>query len=413
MICFDDLVVQSNRPRLIPSYKQTERRLLSIFLAVLEISPQLRGAFLEQCGYRSGKTCTYASLMEVQYKGSQYPDVRPDGLVMGTRGKNEWAAFIEAKAEKSAIRTDQILDYVSLAAKTKVDAIITISNEFSREPSELPYHIAQSKRKSINIFHFAWADIRTFLELQKAGGFLGEVEQLVLEQCLHFFWEPSSGIQNYDQMPATWPAFVEAAGTALGFGANMKGLTEIIHGWQQERRDLSSKLTHFTKSNIEIKHFAGARATEEERLKAERSKLADQYCLYAEYQTKKTKASLTIEADLNACRITSALEVTPPENKGARATVTWLSKLLSDWSETDLVLSFDWPGRVPDTTFPLQKVLEDPSLVFDGKPDAPRRIRIIVNKQDVRRFKSRKKFVEDVETLALFSVDLGKRCGWV
>ncbi|MFK7940591.1 MAG: hypothetical protein AB8B82_14515 [Roseovarius sp.] len=35
------------QPRLIPMFKQTERKLLSVFMALLSMSPQLRGAFLK------------------------------------------------------------------------------------------------------------------------------------------------------------------------------------------------------------------------------------------------------------------------------------------------------------------------------------------------------------------------------
>ena len=91
--------------------------------------------------------------------------------------------FVEAKAA-SSIRSEQIIDYIELATTVGVDTIITISNEFARLPEELPYHIAGSKRRKFDIFHFAWADIRTFLALQINHQDLGEVEEKVLIECL-------------------------------------------------------------------------------------------------------------------------------------------------------------------------------------------------------------------------------------
>lgn len=228
MKCMEDLAAAPNRPRLIPNFKQTERRLLSVFMALLELSPTIRGSFFTKCGFRSARVSTYESAMEVTYKGSKYPDIRPDGLAVCTRGKTVWSAFIEAKAEKSIIRPEQIQDYVKLADLAEVDAIITISNEFAREPDELPYHLTQNKRRSKGVFHFAWADIRTFLELEKASGTLADAEQYVLKQCLEYFWDDVSGIQTYDAMPETWAAFVESSSTALGFNSKVKGFSEII-----------------------------------------------------------------------------------------------------------------------------------------------------------------------------------------
>lgn len=398
MKCIEDLVSDLNSPRLIPSYKQKERRLLSIFMALIEISPVMRGLFLEKCGYRSGKTCQYQSLMEVQYKGSKYPEVRPDGLLVCTRGKTTWSAFVEAKSEKSAIRPEQIQDYLQLASMCDVDAIITISNEFARVPDELPYHVGQTKRKGRDIFHFAWADIRTFLDLNKRNEHLSPMEASLVEQCLLYFWDEGSGIQTYDAMPANWPAFVEAASTALGFGSNMKGLTEIVHGWQQERRDLCSKLTHQSKRSVELRHFSGSRSSEEERLKADKKRLAEDYLLSADYLFKDDRASLKIRADLKSKLTTAALDIEPPAGKAAKAVVRWAAGAVDGLSSPNLSVSFDWPGRGPGTTALASVLVADPDLLCEGQKDAPKKIRFILSVENSRGFKSRKKFIEDLES---------------
>lgn len=409
----DDLVSQVNTPPLIPTFKQIERRLLSVFMALLELSPEVRSKFLFKCGYGSGKTCNYKSLMEISYKGSKYPEVRPDGLIVCTRGQATWSAFIEAKAEKSLIRSEQIQDYVKLAGLVDVPAIITISNEFARQPDELPYHLAENKRKGVTVVHFAWADIRTFLELVRYSSDITDLESALIQQCLNYFWAESSGVQTYDLMPVMWPDFVESASTALGFNQNMKGLAEIVHGWQQERRDLCSKLTHFTNRPVELRHKAGVRASEDDRLKADKADLANEYVLGARYFFPDTKAYMDLHIDLRACRTSVAFEVSPPENKGAKATVSWLARMLSDYSDADLSLVFDWPGKNNDVQIDLKPFLEEPTVVSDGKKDAPRRILLLLSQHGVRRFKSRKLFIEDVELTALEMTKLGVACGWV
>ena len=50
--------------QLIPSFKLTERRLLSVFMRVLDIVPEFRGEVLELVDYRGGKTSDYKSFME-------------------------------------------------------------------------------------------------------------------------------------------------------------------------------------------------------------------------------------------------------------------------------------------------------------------------------------------------------------
>ncbi len=414
MKCVDDLAVVANKPRLIPSYKQSERRLLSIFMALLDMSPTIRGLFLSRCEYPSGKSATYQSYMEVTYNGSKYLEVRPDGLIACNRGKKTWAAFIEAKSEKSPIRVEQIQEYAKLAEQADVDSTLTISNEFAREPHELPYNLAQNKRRSKKVFHFAWADIRTFLELEKNSPSLSDAERYVVHQCLEYFWEESSGIRTYDAMPESWPAFVEASSTALGFNSKIKGFSEIIYGWQQERRDLASKLTHRLQGRVSLRHVStGIRSSEDERQRADKAGLADDYILTARYFLEKSKTNLDITADLRACRISTVLDITLPENKGAKAIGTWLAKRLTQIPNQQINLVFDWPGHKYDMALPAAEFLLEPGIIATERKDAPRAVRAVLSRHGVRRFKSRKMFIEDVEQVTNEMVDLGIAAGWI
>jgi len=254
MKCIDQLSNNLNRPRLTPSFKKTERTLLSVFMRTLELIPDLRAEFLSSCGYGAGKSSSYASYMEVNYPSAKYPDGRPDGLIACQYGKRLWSAFIEAKAEKSPIRSDQMQDYAELAAKLDVDALISLSNEFARTPSEPPYNIPIGKRRKREIYHFAWAELRTMLELQRLNGRLAPLEAAILDDCLDYFWSNVSGVLTYDMMPSEWPDFVQSAGVGVGFQTQTPGITEIVKGWQQERRDIRSKLIHETRTSVELRH---------------------------------------------------------------------------------------------------------------------------------------------------------------
>lgn len=413
MRAIEELSSFENTPRLIPISKQTERRLLSVFMALLELVPEVRSNFLAKCDYGSGKTSSVQSYMEVSYASPKLSDVRPDGIIACKRGSTTWAAFIEAKAEAKSIRPEQIQDYADLAYSLDVDAIITISNEFALSPSELPYHIASSKRRKREIFHFSWADLRTFLEGYRNNEDLTDIEKQVLIECLKFFWDTGSGIATYDAMPVKWPEFVQAAGIALGFGTKTQGITEIVHGWQQERRDLCSKLTHNTGLNVQLMHAAGARADQDERLNHDRKALADDYVLAASYALKGSKTQLTVQAELQSCKTTVALQFPPPTDKKARAVVNWLINAVSDDSWLSASVSFDWKGRNQKRTFTIADLLANPDEAFEGQKDAPKSIKVIKSVHDVRRFKSRKKFIEDVEALTVGMLKSASQVGWV
>lgn len=413
MKCFDELINGNNTPRLIPSFKKTERRLLSVFLALLDISPNIRGEFFRKCGCGFAASGSYRSVMEPSYSSSKYSEARPDGLVSVQRGATTWGAFVEAKTEGSGIRPEQILDYVKLADLLGVETVISISNEFARTPEELPYYIQSNKRKSKSIFHFAWADIRTFLELARTEPELSDVEIKLLQQCLEYFWDEQSGIRTFDSMPENWPAFVEASSTTLGFNSKVKGFMEIIYGWQQERRDLCSKLTHRLGRQVQLRHEAGVRSTEEDRLATDRALLAENYCLAAKFLFGNTKTELNILSDLRACRTTAILEIPVPAEKGPKAITTILTKTLQGIDHTGLKITFDFPGRNNDISISADVLERDAHLVHEGRKQPPKSVLATLDMHGVRRFKSRKKFVEDVEALVDRIVAMGEAASWI
>ena len=401
------------RPKLIPMFKQTERKLLSVFLSLLSVSPQIRGVFLKQCGFNSGTTSQFSAAMEVSFQSSQVSDVRPDGLIACQKGKTNWAAFIEAKSDKNTIRVDQINSYLELAKQTGVENIITISNEFARVPSEPPYHVDGKKSRSLNVLHFAWSDIRTSLELARCNLELSVAEDALLRECLEFFWHEKSGILTYDAMPEVWPNFVEAASTALGFNSNVKGFTDVIYGWQQERRDLCSKLTHLAGDEVELRHRAGVRSTEQDRTRLDRQDLANNYILHAQYHFKQAKLGIDVELNLHASRMIATMGVPVPEGKGARASITWLSRLFTEAPFDGANLFIDWPGRGRDVELTVQDFLREPEIVLDGQKAAPKAVSLILSRHGVRNFKSRKKVVIDLEEMVTSVARYGIDVGWL
>lgn len=406
-----ELSSAGNTPRLIPSFKQNERHLLSIFMAVLDIVPEFRGAFFKRCNFNTAKTSKYTSFMEPQYSSPKYPEVRPDGIVFCERGQTAWLAFIEAKSGSGKIRTEQMQDYTNLANLLDVDAVISISNEFATDPVELPYHLPQTKRRKRDVFHFSWAELRTFIALfLERENDCNDTEIAILNHCLEYMWEKESGVMTYDLMPQDWPKFVESAGTALGFSSKTQGVTEIVHGWQQERRDLCAKIIYETKESVDLRHDAGLRADADTKLKYDKNQLANDYCLTATYVFKTSKASLKILAGLRSCKISAALEILPPEGKKAKACVNWINNNLAESPLSDAKVSFDWKGRSQDMTVSISELETQVESICSGQKEAPKKIRLIREFQDVRRFKSRGKFIESLEDLALGLVEDSIEC---
>ena len=396
----------TNSAQLIPSFKKNERRLLSVFMASLDIVPGFRSHILKFVGYGSGRTCTYKSFMEPVFEDRGLPPGRPDGLIVCKRGASSWSALIEAKSDKNYINVEQIENYANLAKHLGIDTIISISNEFSAKSHELPYTVTKAKQKGRSIYHLSWSKIASelglFLETHPQ---LLDAEKYILEETERFLTSKDSGVSTFDEMSPKWKDFVASANTVIGFNTATSGVAEIVKDWQQERRDLCIKLNQQVGGGITSLFPSKVRHDQQARKKLIREQLTSEYRMEAEYLIMPDRSLLRIVADLRACSTTFVFKFDPPKNKMAKAIGTWLAKCLRDYPD-DFTVLIDWPGRDVDTTFAPSQIVNDPHIIAEGKKYAPKSIAFIRTKQDARRFKSRKGFIQDLESGAKGLINL-------
>ena len=79
--------------------------------------------------------------------------------------------------------------------------------------------------------------------------------------------------------------------------------------------------------------------------------------------------------------------------------VTWLLKVLANCENPDLSIHFDWPRDTNDITTTLSKLKDMPEIGSQTLKTSPNQIILIINCQSVRTFKSRKKFIDETESL--------------
>jgi len=384
--------------QLIPSFKKTERRLLSVFMRVLDIIPEFRGHILELVGYRGGKTSDYKSFMEPSFDLLNSPHVRPDGLLTCKRGAKEWCALVEAKSDNHNIRPEQVADYTNLAKLLNIDTVISISNEFASEPSQLPYTLVKSKRKGRNIYHLSWSQLASEMTLFLEGkNKLNQAEQMVMGEAIRYFSAKDSGVSTFDEMSPSWKDFVDSANTVIGFNTNTPGVIDIVKDWQQEQRDLGIKLNEKIGGGVETWYPTKLRHDPVERRKSIRERLTSQYQLEAIYIFKESKTKLSILADLRACSTTYVYDFAPPSGKQIRALSSWLGRLLATHSGNDFKVMLDWPGREPHSIYNASEIVHHPEIIINKRNYLPKSISLVTSQQDARRFKSRKRFIEDLE----------------
>src|SRR4029077_2949832 len=135
--------------RLIPvgAVNQRERVACSVLLASLRVVQPFARSFFAGMNWRSGSWAQVQGYTEPVFKSQ--PEglrCRPDGLLILNTGRREGRFIVEAKIGGARIDTDQLAQYSQLIRPNGIDAIITVSNELSSDPSELPYTVPRELR---------------------------------------------------------------------------------------------------------------------------------------------------------------------------------------------------------------------------------------------------------------------------
>jgi len=64
--------------------------------------------------------------------------------------------LVEAKVGKSQLKEEQILRYLIDARENSINALITISNEFSPRVDQSPIDVPKRLLNKVKLYHFSW-----------------------------------------------------------------------------------------------------------------------------------------------------------------------------------------------------------------------------------------------------------------
>ncbi|MBD3730705.1 MAG: hypothetical protein IE933_13475 [Sphingomonadales bacterium] len=252
-----EFLSQGERARLFPilSEKNKEARALSPFLATFSVVKDYAAEILGEIGVRIGTRASIECFTEVCFAGDRNnPDrSRPDGLIVVNTGRSRWSALVEAKIGDAQLGAEQVERYLTIARANRVDAVVTISNQFSAVPHHHPVTISGHKTRSVDLFHFSWMHLLTIAQLQLMNGRVEDNEQRwLLHEFVRFIVDDSAGVRGFDQMPAGWKPLVAAA-RQNSPNLPEKDAREVTEAWQQESRDLELILSRQLGRRVEQK----------------------------------------------------------------------------------------------------------------------------------------------------------------
>jgi hypothetical protein len=398
-----DCVERADRARLFPILAETskEGRTLSIFLATLAAVREFRTGFLNAMGLRVGTTARLRTYTEVVFKCAKSdPNLgRPDGLLVLETWGRKWTALVEAKVGKAEIGQEQIERYLELAKQNKLDAVITISNQFSAVPQHHPLKIKLNKYKGVQLFHFSWMHILTEADLLTVNQDVEDDDQAyMLNEFLRFISHESAGVQGFTQMPAAWTEVVSKvqAGGTLQKTADTVAVAEA---WQQETRDLCLVLSRQLRRQVVQRLGRAAAADAEVRFQGDLDGLCREQALVVTFDIPNAAAPLNVRADLRARSVLVSMKLRAPDDRvSSRARLNWLLRQVPESAQGNLHVRCQWPKTSVPTQFRLQDLREDPAKIEEGKGKLQVASFELILVADLgRRFDQRRNFIEELE----------------
>lgn len=397
-----ELIKFGERSRLIPVVADTSReeRAVSPLLAAFSVVPSLANSMLQEVGGPTNQRATVSCYSQVVFKAAPSDTrLRPDGFIEVDSGRKKWRAIVEAKIGAAELSAEQIESYLDLARALEIDAVITISNQFSTLPTHHPVAVNKQKLRSVELYHFSWLSLLTKARLLSEDKSIEDPEQAyILRELIRYLSHESCGVCEMTRLGKEWKEVATKVQTGVPIGKADADILAVISQWHQLTRYLALELSAAIGKSVTIwltrQHAKDAVL----RLTEDCAGFCTTPTLSAEFEIPNAASRLCFDADFLRRSIRFSVDVNTPQDRSRpTAAVNWLTRQLSSIAEsTETLVRVRWPGRNPDTVGPLATVIADPKTVVpEDKKTLPSGFQVQRIVDLAGRFRGSSTFIED------------------
>lgn len=393
---------RGERARLFPVLSETskEGRTTSVFLSCLANVFEYGSALLASLGQRAGTRARIECFTEIGFAVAPGDrKLRPDGLIVLTVGSRTWTALVEAKVGANELSNEQIEGYLALAQANRIDAVISISNQFSASPQHHPLSVRTRLTNKVDLFHWSWMYLLTEADLLLNNDNVSDSDQhYMLRELVRFLTHPSAGVKGFDAMPKAWGEMVNSVRAGAPIRATSPEAGEVVGAWHQEVRDLTLILSRQVGVEVVNKLPKALVKDNAARIKADQNALADDKCLTASLLVPDTAAPIDVCVDLAHRTISSSARIKAPLDKqSTKARVNWMLRQLQKTPAENIYVRLHWPGRGPYTQHALADLQKDVSIADTGSDKQVSAMEVCMVRDLGGRFAQSRNFIKDLE----------------
>ena len=311
-----------------------ERRATSALLAVLKIVPELTWSILRDIKAPKGQIETF---IEPEFKiGAKR--IRPDGLIVITRGKKEWRALVEVKTGKSDLELTQISQYLDICRDYKIDALITVSNQVLNASGTHPTEgLDLRKLRSTDLSHLSWLRVLTdCIVLSEHTGVDDAERQFILQELIRFLQSDASGASEFNDMGPAW-ATVREGIRASSIRKPDEAVQEVVSRFESLIR--YAALTLSARLGVSAKEVVPrlAKTDYKKHLQASSIQLIEKKTLSGAITIPGAAADLELVADIASTYLHCTFTVSAPSEGRNKSRLNWLLRQIKSGPGSVLV----------------------------------------------------------------------------
>ncbi len=360
--------------RLVPVVADTsrEQRITSAVMAGFMSVEEFGREMLKLVGAPATKTAKVTCFTEVVFKkvAEEQQKFRPDGLIIVRSGANVWTAIVEAKIGGAQLNQQQIEAYLDLARLHGVNAVITISNQFSSLPTHHPVAVSKQKLRYVSLYHWSWTSIvAQAIMLADHKGVSDPDQAYILNELIRYLQHDSSKVASFSRMGAGWKEVCAAVQQDVALSKNNQSVIDSVKDWHQLVRFISIKMSQRVGQNVPVVMSRAQENDPNRRLQDDLSLLINSNRLEAIFKIPHAAANIKLVADIKSRAVYVSMGLKAPSDKSrASALVTWALRQVAKCEDELLLIRAIWPGRTGDTGVLLGQLREDGKLIINDHP---------------------------------------------
>lgn len=349
--------------RLIPvagirGQEEQEIRAASSLLAVMTAVDEFGRELLKEIGAPAGRIKTYT---EVPLKAANGKTLRPDGAITVERGKTSWRCLVEVKTGNAPLKAEQINAYLDLAREHGFDAVVTISNQITAGPADVPVEVDGRKLRRVGLVHLSWWRILTEAVIQHQHRGVRDPDQAwILNELIAYLAHERSGAIGFEDMGPKWVSVRNAARDGTIRQAD-PGIQDVVNRWEQFLEYLCLSLSQDL--GVEVVSTQSRAKSGREWTDGLLKELCEKGTLSGAFKVPATVGPIEVEADLRAKQTRTNLKVAAPRDGRPLTRINWIVRQLKK-APADLRVEVQFQRTRETTAALLSEVREDPTRLL-------------------------------------------------